>query len=174
MAEVASRPVAARFPVPVWGVIPGYPEPELTLILPRPDRSAARLHHRLAWPGPATPQGLNPRALLRTLSFIEAHLAEPLTLDDLAAAACVSRAHFARCFHASTGRTPMNYLMWLRVQQAELELGRERVRLCELATSLGFNDQSHFCRIFRRFTGYSPGAYARARNGAGRIAAESA
>lgn len=147
----------------VWGAIPGYPAPELILVLPQGEAAAGDprwLHHRLAQPRPATRHGLSAQALLRTLRFIEAHLNEPLTLDDLAAAACVSRAHFARSFHVSTGRTPMNYLMWLRVQRAELELRRGRTRLCELAMALGFNDQSHFCRSFRRFTGTSPGRYA--------------
>ena len=105
--------------------------------------------------------GLGRRALCRSVIFIEKHLSEPLTLADLADAACLSAGHFSRMFKLRTGRTPMAYIRWRRVEHAKHLLNDESTRAADIAIQLGFFDQSHFCRCFRQETGVSPGRYAR-------------
>jgi transcriptional regulator GlxA family with amidase domain len=92
---------------------------------------------------------------------MEANLGESLTLDDLAGSAGVSRFHFARLFRVSTGSSPMAYLMRLRIGRAKLLLLRGDRSVCDIAAALGFCDQSHFSRTFRRITGQTPREFVR-------------
>ncbi len=106
-------------------------------------------------------RGLSRRALSRANSFMLDRLGERITLADVASAACVSRAHFARMFRLSTGHTPMAYLMLLRIERAKLLIADGDRPICDIAIALGFCDQSHFSRVFRRATGLPPKSYAR-------------
>jgi AraC family transcriptional regulator len=106
------------------------------------------------------PRGLSSKALARARQFMDEHLGNNFTLDQLAKAACVSRAHFARLFRISTGTTPMAYLLGLRIERAKQLLSRQQ-RVSDVAAALGFCDQSHFSRVFRRSTGLTPREFAR-------------
>jgi transcriptional regulator GlxA family with amidase domain len=109
----------------------------------------------------ARPSGLRPRALRHALAFIEANLGERFTLDTLAASVGISRFHFARLFRASIGSSPMGYLMCVRVERGKQLLETGGSSVCEIAAQLGFCDQSHFTRTFRRLAGVSPREYVR-------------
>jgi AraC family transcriptional regulator len=98
----------------------------------------------------------------RVCRFIDANLTEPLTLADLAGHAGLSRHYFSRVFRAVTGDPPMRYLMRRRIERAQRLLADRSHSVCEIAMLLHFADQSHFCRNFRRRTGYSPLQYSRA------------
>lgn len=108
-----------------------------------------------------TPHGLSARALERTLAYIHDHLCESFTLADLARAACISRFHFARLFRASVGSSPMEYVLKARMEAAKQMLARGDQKIAATAAALGFFDQSHFTRTFRRITGVSPKAFSR-------------
>lgn len=99
---------------------------------------------------------LDERAFERAHSFIMQHLGENISLADIAAAACISRFHFARLFRARTGCSPMAYVMRLRLERAREMLAREDRCIADTAVSLGFYDQSHFSRTFRRVHGMPP------------------
>ena len=103
---------------------------------------------------------LSPRALARVRDYIDAHLRDAITLEDLAAAACISRFHFARLFRATTGASPMQYVRNMRVTAA-MALLAQNPSISAVAVELGFFDQSHFTRTFRRVTGVSPGHWRR-------------
>jgi AraC family transcriptional regulator len=117
--------------------------------------SSVRMEGR-ANPAGAVPRGLSRRALIRACSYMDNNIGESFTLSDLAIAAGVSRFHFARLFRASTCESPMRYLFRLRIERAIEMLERSDHKICELAAILGFSDQSHFSRTFRRITGVSP------------------
>jgi AraC family transcriptional regulator len=119
--------------------------------------------HSLDHPPFERPHGLNGRALHRALAFIEANLGERFTLETLAAYVGISRFHFARLFRLATGYSPMEYLMRQRIERGKLILTRGEYSICEIAALLGFCDQSHFTRTFRRMTRMSPRDYARAK-----------
>ena len=106
-------------------------------------------------------QGLNSRAFARASAFIESHLGESFTLSDLARAACVSRFHFARLFRVSTGLSPMEYVLKMRIERAKCALAEGRQKISVAAAEFGFFDQSHFARTFRRMTGVSPTEFMR-------------
>lgn len=99
------------------------------------------------------------RAVERGVDYIEAHLSEPLQLSAIAQAACMSRFHFARRFREHTGLSPMEYLRMRRIERARQLLHVDGQRIGQVATELGFYDQSHFVRWFRRSLGCTPSAY---------------
>jgi AraC family transcriptional regulator len=99
---------------------------------------------------------------VRVLDYIEHHLGDAISLEDLARVAGVSRFHFARQFRARTGESPMSYLMRTRVERSKTRLRDSRTRVIDIAAEFGFADQSHFGRTFRRLVGMPPSAYARA------------
>jgi AraC family transcriptional regulator len=96
----------------------------------------------------------------RVHAYIESHVGEPVRLGDLARVAGVSRFHFARQFRRRTSESPIAYLLRTRIERAKTLLFRDHVKVCELAAVLGFCDQSHFTRTFRRIVGVSPSAFA--------------
>jgi AraC-like DNA-binding protein len=100
--------------------------------------------------------GLNLRARHRVDEFIERHLAERFTLADMADAACMSRFHFSRMFRLSFGVSPMEHVLRRRIERAKPMLLDKRLSIADVAATLGFCDQSHFTRSFRRITGYPP------------------
>lgn len=117
---------------------------------------------RAAVPEPTVAnKGLSPRALARAQAFIAEHLGESFSLSDLAHAACISRFHFARLFRASTGCSPMEYVLHARMAAAKQMLARGDQKIAATAAALGFFDQSHFTRTFRRVTGVSPRTFSR-------------
>lgn len=123
----------------------------------------------VAWPAAletfdftAPRRGLSRRILLRACAHIERHLGDAMTLSELANVAGVSRFHFARLFRVSTGYSPMAYLLRKRIERAKSLLGRGGMPICEIAAMLGFSDQSHFSRTFRKLEGVTPKQFARA------------
>jgi AraC-like DNA-binding protein len=105
--------------------------------------------------------GLAGGALRRVRAYIEDHIGERISLDELARQAGVSRFHFARQFRLSTGESPMGYLRQVRIERSKSILQDRETTIAEVAARLGFSDQSHFTRIFGRLVGVSPGSFAR-------------
>lgn len=85
-------------------------------------------------------------------------VAERVTLDELAAVAGVSRSHLSRAFRHMVGLPPHAYQNQMRVQRAKYLLA-SGATLSDAASEAGFADQSHFTRVFREFTGATPGQY---------------
>ncbi|MGA0601121.1 AraC family transcriptional regulator [Caulobacter sp. KR2-114] len=99
--------------------------------------------------------------LRRVQALIEQRLDDTLTLGELAAAAGLSRMHFAAQFRAATGCSPHAYLLARRVEAAKAMLAGDETPLADVALSLGFTAQSHFTTVFKRFTGQTPGRWRR-------------
>jgi AraC-like DNA-binding protein len=93
----------------------------------------------------------------------EALAADPdRSLADLAATLNVSAYHLSRMFHAATGHTIARHRMRLRVRAALERLAGGNQQLAQLASAVGFVDQSHFCRVVRSETGHTPSSLRRA------------
>ncbi|MFI5356369.1 MAG: helix-turn-helix domain-containing protein [Opitutales bacterium] len=100
-------------------------------------------------------------ALERARQFAETHLAQPLTVDDLAAQAGLSRYHFSRLFAAHTGLPPATWLVEQRVKEAARLLRGTRLTLKEIAAQCGFPNPNYLGRVFQRQTGMPPATYRR-------------
>src|SRR3954470_16832223 len=105
--------------------------------------------------------GLPGGALRRVRGYIDTHIGDRISLDELAREAGVSRFHFARQFRLSTGESPMEHLRRVRIERSKSILQARGSTIAEVAARLGFSDQSHFTRIFGRLVGVSPGSFAR-------------
>jgi len=92
----------------------------------------------------------------RVLDVVEQRLAEDIALDDLAAAAGVSRFHFLRLFKNSLGITPHRFVMDQRLAAARKLLAETDQRLADVAASTGFSSQSHLSTTMRRRLGVTP------------------
>jgi AraC family transcriptional regulator len=104
--------------------------------------------------------GLSGSVFSRVRRYIEEHVDQRISLDDLASIAGVSRFHFARQFRRRTGRSPMDYLLRIRIERAKAMLVTREWRVVDVAAALGFADQSHFTRTFRKMVGTSPSSFA--------------
>ncbi|MBS7458113.1 helix-turn-helix transcriptional regulator [Coralloluteibacterium stylophorae] len=110
---------------------------------------------------PARRPGLAGAALARVLAYIDGHLGDAMGLPELAAVARMSRFHFARRFRQSTGESPMRYVLRRRIEWAMPMLADPARSVAAIALELGFFDQSHFTRSFRRLAGMTPRDYRR-------------
>ena len=99
------------------------------------------------------------RRLQRSLDLIEARLASSISLEELAAAACLSPFHFSRLFRRAIGKSPIRYVAERRVRSAQAMLASRTAPLAAIALEGGFGSQSNFTRVFRKLTGTTPGRY---------------
>lgn len=111
------------------------------------------------WPGGRA--GLTARQLAAAREVMEARLAEPIALADLAAAVSLSVSQFSRQFKASTGETPHRFLMRLRAETACRLLRSSSMPIPEVAARCGFSHQEHLTRVLRAQSGRTPAAVRR-------------
>jgi AraC-like DNA-binding protein len=99
-----------------------------------------------------------PRAVTQAVDFIHDNYAGGLSLSDIAAAAHLSPFHLSRIFKKATGVSPHRYLLQVRVNSARslLAAGAGGRSLAEVAAAVGFADQSHLTRHFKRMLGVTP------------------
>lgn len=93
------------------------------------------------------------------LSLMQAQLAEPLSLPQLAARAGQPVPSFVRAFRRVTGASPIAYLLTLRLERAAGLLRSEQSSITQVALDCGFNDSTYFARQFRRRYGCTPRDY---------------
>ena len=91
--------------------------------------------------------------------LIEAHLQKPPALRTLASAAGVHPVHFAAAFRRFYGCSPGEYARRRRIDFARKQIANPELPLARIALDVGFADQSHLTRVFKRFTGFTPREY---------------
>ncbi|MDN3519414.1 AraC family transcriptional regulator [Aquisalimonas lutea] len=102
--------------------------------------------------------GMAQHASRRVIEYMQAHLAGPVSLHELAEVAGLSPYHFARAFRETHGMPPHRYLVHMRLEQAREMLSRTGLSVTEIAAACGYSPQ-HLVRCFRRYTGMTPSAY---------------
>lgn len=118
-----------------------------------------RRHAHVLFREPEGTEGLTFRQERTVRDYVEAHLGENVSLDDLAAAVALSRFHFARMFRQSVGTSPHEFVLEQRLARARAMLSRTNAPLPDVAASCGFADQSHMNRVFRKRVGQTPGQF---------------
>ncbi len=105
------------------------------------------------------PHGLRePKAVKTARDFLDENFAEDISLDALSELGGLSPYHFARVFRHHVGMPPHAYQIQLRIARAKSML-RNGVAIADVAHTLGFADQSHFTRQFKRMVGVTPGRF---------------
>jgi AraC family transcriptional regulator len=110
-------------------------------------------------PERSKPVGLAKWRLKRAIDYIEDRLAEPVSLADISSVTGLSRMHFAAQFKAATGLRPHEYLLRRRIERAQEMLVRAGASVVDVALAVGFDSQSHFTGVFKRFVGQPPHAW---------------
>ena len=106
----------------------------------------------------AVPVELLPH-LRRARDHIDRNFHQPLALDELASVAGVSKFHFARCFAASYGETPIRYLTRRRIERAQDLLRSANLTVTEVCMAVGFASLGSFSARFAQLVGEPPTAY---------------
>ena len=100
--------------------------------------------------------GMPGRRLRRVLDYIAENLTEDLGLKELANVAGMSPHYFSELFHRSVGRPPHQYVLSQRIERAKESLRNPKRSVLEAGLSAGFENPSHFARVFRRLVGATP------------------
>jgi AraC family transcriptional regulator len=103
--------------------------------------------------------GLVKWRLKRAIDYIEAHLADSVSLADVASATGLTRVYFSAQFKAATGLRPHEYLVRRRIERAQEMLVGDGVPIVDVALSVGFQTQAHFSTVFKHLVGQSPHAW---------------
>lgn len=95
------------------------------------------------------------------LEYIEEHLDQDISLEEMAASAGVSKTEVLRCFHKTLQTTPYSYVMEARLSKAADLLAQTGRPVGEIASRTGFNQQSYFGKRFKEKMGVTPLEYRR-------------
>ncbi len=95
-------------------------------------------------------------SIVRAISHMKEHLAEPLDLDELAQIAGISKFHLVRVFDETTGTTPHHFLSCLRIQRAKELLLKSGPPITEICLQVGYNSPGTFSNTFSELVGLSP------------------
>jgi AraC family transcriptional regulator len=122
------------------------------------DSLIAALIAHLSAPAVSAVEGMPAQARDRAIDFIEARFGGPVSLQELADAAGLGIRQFTRAFRGATGRSPHQYLLRRRVEQAKVLIS-QGLPLADVAVQCGFCDQSQLTRTFVRQVGTTPGRF---------------
>ncbi|MEA2067594.1 MAG: helix-turn-helix domain-containing protein [Verrucomicrobiota bacterium] len=106
-------------------------------------------------------QGVNPvsPAVGKALDYIAANYTEPIALEEIAAAAGLSTFRIAHLLKEATGKTALQNVHYLRIQEARRLLETSDMSCTDVAYETGFGDQSYFIKQFRKWMGITPAKY---------------
>ena len=96
---------------------------------------------------------------MRAKDFVDARYAEPITVDDLAAAAGLSRSHFSRVSTRTFGESPRAYLQTRRLERAAASLRNTDRSVADICAMVGLTSVGSFTTSFARVYGKPPAAY---------------
>ena len=96
------------------------------------------------------------RRISASLLYINKNSSADLSLEKLAELSFMTPSYFSSYFHITTGQTPFEYINHLRISNAMGLLRSSETSVADIAQTVGFNNLSHFNRVFLRLTGKRP------------------
>ena len=104
------------------------------------------------------------KAVRRAIGYIRSHIKEKISLSQLAQASALSSGRFSHLFREETGMTPLAYVQKERLETAKSMLLYTDYPISEISAALCFSSESHFIKVFREYTGKTPGRYRKSQN----------
>ena len=101
------------------------------------------------------------REFTAAITFLEAHLSEPLTQEEIAEGCSMSVSKLKLLFRKKCGKGPINRLVELRIERAKQLIREGALNFTEIADAVGFNSIHYFSRTFKRLTGITPSEFAK-------------
>ncbi len=92
-------------------------------------------------------------------NYIQHHLSEPITVEDIAKELYLSRPYLSRKFIEETGESLTDFILKEKTEEAKRFLRYSDRSLTAISNYLGFSSQSHFSRVFKKYAGRTPGEY---------------
>lgn len=92
-------------------------------------------------------------------AYLREHYRETLTLEETAAHFFISPSYLSRVFHRLTGFHFREYILHIRMREAEKRLAESQERIQEISAAIGFEHLSHFNKTFKKATGLTPLQY---------------
>jgi len=102
------------------------------------------------------------RQIEQAIRFMSLHYAQPVSIEQLSRTLGYHRTHLSRMFKRTTGLSPKQYLMQIRLERAQKLLADTAMPIDQVSVSAGFNDPLYFSKKFRSWAGVSPSAYRQA------------
>ncbi len=99
------------------------------------------------------------RAVRKIVDFIESNYQKNFSLDDLAREVNYSPFHLIRIFKNGTGKTPFEYLQYIKILKAKEILQNSEKTITEVCFEAGFNNRSHFISVFKKNVGVPPSKF---------------
>jgi transcriptional regulator GlxA family with amidase domain len=97
--------------------------------------------------------------ILKAQQWMEAHLTENMSMENLAGQVGISPRHFIRRFKKATGESPLNFLQLMRIETAKKILETRPDTVDEITRFIGYENSSTFRKLFKKYTGLSPREY---------------
>ena len=95
----------------------------------------------------------------KSIRYIHTHLRYELTVEELAAMEFLGVSRYREVFRSITGVSPVEYITRLRVERAKDILTQNTASVATVAEAVGYSNRNYFQRIFRKYTGKTPGDY---------------
>lgn len=95
----------------------------------------------------------------KAISYFDAHFTEDISVSDVAEACSFSKGHFTRIFKKASGKSPIEYLMSLRIRNANRLLENTTLTIKEISELSGYRNEFYFSRAFKKISGISPTRY---------------
>jgi AraC-like DNA-binding protein len=110
-----------------------------------------------------------PRWITASVSYMVAHINEPLRVSTLMEMAGLSSSQFFTLFKRATGQAPLEFFIAVKMSRARELLSSTKLTVKEIASILGYDDQFYFSRRFKLVNGMSPKAFRAMINGGKRL-----
>lgn len=98
----------------------------------------------------------NNELIKKSMMYISQHFNEPLTLEDVATHVHLHPSYFSTMFKQSTGSSFKEYLNMVRIEEGKRLLSNTDYSIIDIAIAIGFEDQSYFSKVFKKYTGRTP------------------
>lgn len=101
----------------------------------------------------------NNELIKRAIQYISKNYASNVTLEDVASHVHLNPAYFSTIFKQSSGSSFKEYLNMVRIEESKRLLSNTDYSIIDIAVATGFEDQSYFSKVFKKYTGLTPKQY---------------